>query len=356
MPPSSDLLTQVLLAEQAKTQQQNPWVQSAAMLNKTPAPMNPSGNIGANIGAALIQGLIGGGMQAYGQSTLDADMAQKGQELLGILQGNQSNDQGMINALQQSETWKPYAGYVALDQFRRNQDIADEDRKMRQALGQAYINKNMIELPAQREMEGIRQENRMNVADYKDQLKVQGENRRWDRASGQRAESLRKEFTALKPVAKLQETLPIVHSLVQGLGKSDRGSALDFVYGIAKIYDPESGVREGEQVMVRQTGQLPGWVYDSWRYVTGGGVLSPTLRMELLSNAMRRYDAYRGMATKQKQAFEVLAGRNGADPTMVTSTFPSGALSGAEYLKAAQLIMNGQMSKEDQKALGFLVE
>ena len=152
MPPSSDLLTQVLLAEQAKTQQQNPWVQTAAALNKTPVPMNPSGNIGANIGAALIQGLLGGGMQAYGQRSLDADMAQKGQELLGILQGNQSNDRGMINALQQSETWKPYAGYVALDQFRRAQDIADDARKIEDALAQAYLKNRYIDVPAQEHM------------------------------------------------------------------------------------------------------------------------------------------------------------------------------------------------------------
>ena len=109
------------------------------------------------------------------------------------------------------------------------------------------------------------------------------------------AEKLRKELNDLPSVKDYRTIAPIYASLQQSLADNTRVGDLDFVYGIAKILDPESVVRDSENRMIVRTQSLNDQVKAAINSITGTGSLSPDLRQKLLDLAGRRVGGLKGM-------------------------------------------------------------
>lgn len=131
--------------------------------------------------------------------------------------------------------------------------------------------------------------------------------------SGQRTQQgvieLRKEFNALPEVKNFREVLPIIES-VQRAPNTPAGD-IDLIYGVGKVMDPNSVVREGEMTLVIKSGspaqRLQGYV----NYVHGGGRLGPAQRQELLGIMQSRVQGLKSNYDAARKTYETAADRGG---------------------------------------------
>jgi hypothetical protein len=125
------------------------------------------------------------------------------------------------------------------------------------------------------------------------------------------ATSLRKEYQALPQYKTYQEALPIYRSMTDAAKRDSRASDLNLVYGMAKIFDPNSVVREGEQVIVKDTASLPDWLQGEINRLNGGASLQRQTRTALLQEARSRIVAYQDQLRPVYERYSGIAGRYG---------------------------------------------
>lgn len=123
--------------------------------------------------------------------------------------------------------------------------------------------------------------------------------------------SVRKEVQDTIPIKNYQQAAPIYRSMVETAPRSTRASDLNLVYGLGKIFDPTSVVREGEMVMVKNTASLPDWYQQAVSTFNGASGLTPELRAKIMDEAKSRMTAYRAETDALKQQYEGFAKRHG---------------------------------------------
>lgn len=122
----------------------------------------------------------------------------------------------------------------------------------------------------------------------------------------------RKEVYALPEVKRYSTAIPIFRSMVESAKNPSSAADLDFVYGIAKIFDPESVVREGEMKLVGHAQSIPEAIKGQMEAaVMGRARLTPEARARILETARTRMgelegsvnttiDPYKGRADRAK--------------------------------------------------------
>jgi hypothetical protein len=117
-----------------------------------------------------------------------------------------------------------------------------------------------------------------------------------------------------------------------------KASDLNLVYGLGKIMDPNSVVREGEMVMVNNTSSLPDWLMGAINSVNGGSKLEPATRKAILTEARSRMGNYRNSLDNDLNQYRGIVGRRGMNPEDVIPVLNPVAdvpdLSGAPTQKA----------------------
>lgn len=133
----------------------------------------------------------------------------------------------------------------------------------------------------------------------------QNANQNFDNISG-----VRKEIQGLPSYKTYQNAVPSFNSMVDNLDKTTKASDLDFVYAMAKIYDPTSVVREGEQVLVNKTASLPDQFLGLIGQVNGGQALQPETRRALIEAARTRVNEYKAAIDTDLEWYGSIADRN----------------------------------------------
>jgi hypothetical protein len=121
--------------------------------------------------------------------------------------------------------------------------------------------------------------------------------------------TLRKEVQDTQQIKNYMQSAPIYRSMVETADRDTRASDLNLVYGLGKIMDPTSVVREGEMVMVKNTASLPDWVQGAIARLNGGAGLKPETRKAIMAEARSRMTAYRNEAESLKKQYEGIAQR-----------------------------------------------
>lgn len=106
------------------------------------------------------------------------------------------------------------------------------------------------------------------------------------------AAELRKEVLSLPSYKNLSQAAPIYRSMSETAGRNTKASDLNLVYGLGKIMDPGSVVREGEMVMVKNTASLPDWLVGAANTLNGGAALAPQTRQAIMTEGHSRMKAY----------------------------------------------------------------
>ncbi|WP_259666207.1 hypothetical protein [Rhizobium lentis] len=132
--------------------------------------------------------------------------------------------------------------------------------------------------------------------------------------------SLRKEVQDLQSYKSYQQAAPVYQSMIDTATTDSKASDLNLVYGLGKIMDPNSVVREGEMVMVNNTASLPDWLSGMINSVNGGQRLTPETRQAVLNEARSRMMAYRGALDNDISQYRGIIGRRGMNEADVLPT------------------------------------
>lgn len=107
---------------------------------------------------------------------------------------------------------------------------------------------------------------------------------------------LRKEVQQLPSYKNITQAAPVYQSMVEAAGRDNRAADLNMVYGMAKLMDPGSVVREGEMSLAQAVSTLPQQLQASiLSQLSGSGRLSPDVRQALMTEAHSRVQSYKTM-------------------------------------------------------------
>lgn len=129
------------------------------------------------------------------------------------------------------------------------------------------------------------------------------------------------DFKSEEPVKRYRKVQPLISSMEEASKKNTAGSDLNMVYAIASIFDPDSVVREGEQIMVRNAGGLPSVVQSALGFVIGGQRLSPELRADILAEGRSRVGALKQGHDSLAGSYRRQATDQGLNPDNVVRTY-----------------------------------
>lgn len=133
--------------------------------------------------------------------------------------------------------------------------------------------------------------------------------------------SLRKEVQLLPSYKNLAQAAPIYKTMMDAAGRDSKAADLNLVYGLGKIFDPGSVVREGEMVMVKDTASLPDWLVGAINSLNGGQRLQPATRKAIMDEAYSRYQSYRALFDQDAKFYGGIVQRGGFDAADVLPSF-----------------------------------
>lgn len=132
--------------------------------------------------------------------------------------------------------------------------------------------------------------------------------------------ALRKEFGDLPEVKKFKQAAPAYKAVVEAAKINNPQADINLIYGLAKLYDPESVVREGEYDTIANSQAIPEWLKGQAQRLMGGGRLTAETKKQILQQAKIRYDSLDGDVKGAQGSYGEIAKRRGLDPANV---FPS---------------------------------
>lgn len=133
--------------------------------------------------------------------------------------------------------------------------------------------------------------------------------------------SVRKEVQNLPSYKNFAQALPIYRSMRETADRNSKASDLNLVYGLGKIMDPTSVVREGEMVMVQNTASLPDWLQGAIASLNGGAALTPDTRKAIMQEAFGRIKGYDDAFKLDSSMYRGIVDRNRINPSDVLPDF-----------------------------------
>lgn len=123
--------------------------------------------------------------------------------------------------------------------------------------------------------------------------------------------NLRKEVQQLPSYKNLAQAAPIYRSMFDTAGRNTKASDLNLVYGLGKIMDPTSVVREGEMIMVKNSAGMSEQLMGAINALNGGAALTAETRQALMQEAYSRMDTYRQQFDQDMGQYRGIVGRRG---------------------------------------------
>ncbi|HEV2160246.1 hypothetical protein [Bradyrhizobium sp.] len=120
----------------------------------------------------------------------------------------------------------------------------------------------------------------------------------------------RTEFAQLPSYKNLSQAAPIYQAMHEAAGRNTKAADLNLVYGLGKIMDPGSVVREGE---IQMANNAQGWqekLNGIIAQINGQGGLTPEGRQALMAEAYGRIQAYKGEFDRDAARYRGIAERN----------------------------------------------
>lgn len=122
---------------------------------------------------------------------------------------------------------------------------------------------------------------------------------------------LRKEVQDLPSYKNVAQAAPVYKSMVDAAGRDTRAADVNLIYGMAKIMDPGSVVRESEMSVAQAIATIPQHLRATVEsQLMSTGRLSPEVREALMQEAHSRMQSYAGMFEQDAGMYRGIAGRN----------------------------------------------
>ena len=137
---------------------------------------------------------------------------------------------------------------------------------------------------------------------------------------------LRKEFADLPEVKRYKAALPSFKAIENAAKSSNPQADINLIYGLAKLYDPESVVREGEYATIANSQAIPERIKSLAQSLAGKGKLTPETKRQILAEAAGRIATFETEYSGAKKSFEEIAqGRGGNPKNVFPAISPSNA-------------------------------
>ena len=131
---------------------------------------------------------------------------------------------------------------------------------------------------------------------------------------GELETSYRKEFNALPEVTKYKNALPAFRAVESAATREGPQADINLIYGLAKLYDPESVVREGEYDTIANSQSIPEWIKGAAQKMVGGGRLTPETKKQILTEARARIGTFENEYKSAQQTYGDIVRRQGLEP------------------------------------------
>lgn len=138
----------------------------------------------------------------------------------------------------------------------------------------------------------------------------------------QEVSEMRKEIQQLPSYKQYTAALPSWQSMVDAAKRPTAASDLNLVYGIAKIMDPTSVVREGEIQMADGTQGVFGRLNGLINGLNGGNKLQADARAALLAEAQSRMNGFKTSMDADMKGYGTVIKHRGMNPEDVLPNLP----------------------------------
>lgn len=125
---------------------------------------------------------------------------------------------------------------------------------------------------------------------------------------------LRKEFADLPEVKKYKNAIPAYQAVVKAAKTNNPQADINLIYGLAKLYDPDSVVREGEYDTIANSQSIPEWLKGQAQRLAGGGRLTPATKAQIIEQADIRKNTYESEFDGAQQSYAEIAKRRNMNP------------------------------------------
>ena len=125
---------------------------------------------------------------------------------------------------------------------------------------------------------------------------------------------LREDFAQLPETKSWNVIQPILVSVREAAKDTSGASDLNLIYGMGKIMDPNSVVREGELQMAGNTGNLGQRLQGYYKSIANGGKLPPAVKQDLLNQIESRAKPQQMLYENTKKKYTEIAKRNNLNP------------------------------------------
>jgi hypothetical protein len=132
---------------------------------------------------------------------------------------------------------------------------------------------------------------------------------------------LREEVVQIPSYKNLAQAAPIYNSMRDAAGRDTKAADLNMVYGLGKIMDPTSVVREGELQMANAAQGMQERLNGIIAQIQSKGGLTPEGRQALMAEAHGRVTAYKNEFDRDAGRFKGIAERNRMNPADVVPEF-----------------------------------
>lgn len=120
---------------------------------------------------------------------------------------------------------------------------------------------------------------------------------------------MRKDFEGLDPVKNYRLAFPAYSAIKDAASRNTTQADINLVYGIAKLYDPTSVVREGEYNTIANSQSVPEKIKGLAQYIQGGGRLTPETKQQLVKESEGRIGVLEGEYVKAHGTYKDIAKR-----------------------------------------------
>lgn len=122
--------------------------------------------------------------------------------------------------------------------------------------------------------------------------------------------ALRKEIQDVPSYKNIAQAAPVYKSMSRAAGRDTRAADVNLIYGLAKIMDPGSVVRESEMTVAQAVATLPQQLKATIEsQLTSQGRLSPEVREAIMEEAHSRMLSYKDMFDIDANQFRGIAKR-----------------------------------------------
>lgn len=122
--------------------------------------------------------------------------------------------------------------------------------------------------------------------------------------------ALRKEVMDAPAYKNMAQAAPVYRSMLDAAGRDTRAADVNLIYGLAKIMDPTSVVRESEMTVAQAVATLPQYLSANvMSQLDATGRLDPKVRAAIMEEAHSRVRAYEQLYQQDATMYRGIAGR-----------------------------------------------